>query len=161
MRDSGTAGKTPPRSGSQKELRLPSSGCRRSPCQARWKEWDRERLPNLKPKIDMQPAPLGQDGGPSASTGLWGSHQSTCFFGDQHWGQARGRMCTQVVTLPRLHLPASDLGLAVVRQTGTYTESRELGQYGQTCACHLQRDKPGLGTHLLSQHLISSNLRWL
>lgn len=76
-------------------------------------------------------------------------------------GQARGRMCRQVVTLPRLHLPASDLGLAVVRQTGTYTESRELGQYGQTCACHLQRDKPGLGTHLLSQHLISSNLRWL
>lgn len=110
MRGSGTAGKTPPRSGSQKELRLPSSDCRRSPCQARWKERDRERLANLKPAIGMQPALLGQDGGPSASTGLCSAHQSTCFFGDQNWGQARGRMCIQVVMLLRLHLPASDLG---------------------------------------------------
>lgn len=160
MRGSGTAGKTP-RSGSQKELRLPSSDCRRSLCQARWKEQDRERLANLKPVIGMQPALLGQDGSPSASTGLCSAHQSTCFFGDQNWGQARGRMCIQVVTLPRLHLPASDLGLAVVRQTGTYTESHELGQHGQTCAGHLQRDKSGLGTQLLSQHLVSSSRRRL
>ena len=150
MRGSGTAGKTPPRSGSQKELRLPSSDCRRSPCQARWKEQDRERLANLKPVIGMQPALLGQDGSPSASTGLCSAHQSTCFFGNQNWGQARGRMCIQVVTLPRLHLPASDLGLAVV-----------LGQHGQTCAGHLQRDKSGLGTQLLSQHLVSSSWRRL